>query len=424
MLDIKFIRENKDLVAMAAKRKRIDFDVEELVKVDDERRAALSSVEEKRAMQNSASDAIAQTNDSEARTAAIEQMRALKEELKLEEDALRNVMERWQSLMLRVPNLPDVSVPEGDDDSGNLEVRTWGERKNFGFTPKDHIQICEERGWADFEKGSEVAGFRGYFLKGGLTELMFGMWRFVMDHYIERGFSPMIVPSLVRRNTLLGTGYLPQGEDDLYKTQDGDYLAGTGEVATMAYYSGQTIDKAQFPIKTLAFSPCFRREAGSHGKDVKGLYRVHEFFKFEQVALCEASHEESVKLHEEITANAEQMMQRLEIPYRVVVNCGGDLGLGQVKKYDIEAWRPGHNAGEGAWGETHSASYFHDFQTRRLDIRYRDEAGKLRYAHSLNNTAMAAPRILIPFIENHQNADGTISIPAALRPYLGGREVL
>ncbi len=409
---------------MAAKRKRLDFDVEELIKIDDERRAALTSVEDKRAKQNSASDAIAQTSDPEARTAAIEQMRVLKEELRAEEEALKGVMERWQTLMLRVPNLPDISVPDGDDDSGNVEIRTWGERKTFEFAPKDHIQICEDRGWADFEKGSEVAGFRGYFLKGELTELMFALWRFVMDHYIERGFSPMIVPSLVRRNTLLGTGYLPQGEDDLYKTQDGDYLAGTGEVATMAYYAGQTLEKTQFPIKALAFSPCFRREAGSHGKDVKGLYRVHEFFKFEQVALCEASHEESVKLHEELTRNAEEMMQKLEIPYRVVVNCGGDLGLGQVKKYDIEAWRPGHNAGVGAWGETHSSSYFHDFQTRRLDIRYRDDAGKLRYAHSLNNTAMAAPRILIPFVENHQNADGTVSIPVALRPYLGGRSAL
>lgn len=420
MLDIKFIRENKDLVAMAAKRKRIDFNVEELITVDDERRAALSSVEEKRSQQNAASDAIAQTLDTEARTVAIDEMRRLKEELKIEEEALKGVMERWQALMLRVPNLPDVSVPDGDDDSGNVEVRTWGERKTFDFPVKDHIAICEDRGWADFEKGAEVAGFRGYFLKGEITELMFALWRFVMDHYIERGFQPMIVPSLVRRATLLGTGYLPQGEDDLYKTQDNDYLAGTGEVATMAYFAGTAIDKAQFPIKTLAFSPCFRREAGSHGKDVKGLYRVHEFFKFEQVALCEASHEESVKLHEELTRNAEEMMQKLEIPYRVVVNCGGDLGLGQVKKYDIEAWRPGH----GSWGETHSSSYFHDFQTRRLDIRYRDDANKLRYAHSLNNTAMAAPRILIPFVENHQNADGTINIPVALRPYLGGRETL
>lgn len=405
---------------MAAKRKRIDFNVEELITVDDERRAALTSVEEKRSQQNAASDAIAQTLDNEARAVAIDEMRRLKEELKVEEEALKGVMERWQALMLRVPNLPDVSVPDGDDDSGNVEVRTWGEKKVFDFPAKDHIAICEERGWVDFEKGAEVAGFRGYFLKGELTELMFAMWRFVMDHYIERGFQPMIVPSLVRRATLLGTGYLPQGEEDLYKTQDNEYLAGTGEVATMAYYSGTTIDRTQFPIKTLAFSPCFRREAGSHGKDVKGLYRVHEFFKFEQVALCEASHEESVKLHEELTRNAEEMMQKLEIPYRVVVNCGGDLGLGQVKKYDIEAWRPGH----GSWGETHSSSYFHDFQTRRLDIRYRDEVNKLRYAHSLNNTAMAAPRILIPFVENHQNSDGTINIPAALRPYLGGRETL
>lgn len=420
MLDIKFIRENKDIVALAAKRKHLDFNVEELLAVDDERRTRLASIEEKRSKQNSTSDAIAQITDPEARTVAIEDMRLLKEEMKKEEEELKSVMEKWQKLMVAVPNIPDVSVPDGASDAENVEIRTWGEQKQFDFEPKDHIALCEERDLADFEKGSEVAGFRGYFVKGVLAQLEFALWQFVFDHYTERGFEPMIVPSLVRRQTLVGTGYLPQGEEDLYKTQDGDYLAGTGEVATMAYFSGTVIEKSKFPIKVLAFSPCFRREAGSHGKDVKGLYRVHEFFKFEQIVLCEANHEESVKYHEEITKNAEDMMQKLEIPYRVVVNCGGDLGLGQVKKYDIEAWRPGHKA----YGETHSSSYFHDFQTRRLDIRYRDEEGKLRFAHSLNNTALAAPRILIPFLENHQNADGTINIPAALRPYVGGKETL
>lgn len=225
----------------------------------------------------------------------------------------------------------------------------------------------------------------------------------------------MLVPSLVKRVAFLGTGYLPQGEEDLYKTQDGDFLAGTGEVATMAYHMNETLPKASLPLKYVAFSPCFRREAGSHGKDTKGLMRVHEFFKFEQVILCEASHDESVRLHEELTKNAEELLQALELPYHVVVNCSGDLGLGQVKKYDIESWVPS----EDRYRETHSSSYFHDFQTRRLNIRYKDTDGTMRYTHSLNNTALATPRILISIIENNQQADGSITIPKALRPYLG-----
>ena len=213
----------------------------------------------------------------------------------------------------------------------------------------------------------------------------------------------------------VGTGYLPQSEEDLYKTQDGEYLAGTAEVASMGYYMDEILDKKNLPVKFFAFSPCFRREAGSHGKDTKGIFRIHEFVKYEQVVLCEASHEESVKIHEELTANSENLLQELKLPYRVVVNCGGDLGLGQVKKYDIEALMPS----EKKYRETHSSSYFHDFQTRRLNIRYRDEGGTVRYVHSLNNTALAMPRILCQIVENGQRADGSITIPDVLRGYMG-----
>ncbi len=272
----------------------------------------------------------------------------------------------------------------------------------------------------DLERGAKVSGFRGYFLKNDAVTLNFAIWQYAMNKLMAKGFEPMIVPSLVRRETLMGTGYIPQGEEDLYKTQDGDYLAGTGEVATMSYYSDEIVEKNIFPKKILAFSPCFRREAGSHGKNARGLYRVHEFFKLEQVVLCEADHQKSVELHEEITANVEEMLQELGIPYHVVLNCGGDLGLGQVKKYDIEAWIPS----EQKYGETHSASYFHDFQTRRLNIRYRDSDGKLRFAHSLNNTAFATPRLLISIIENYQQPDGTIKIPDVLRPYMQGKEFI
>jgi len=225
----------------------------------------------------------------------------------------------------------------------------------------------------------------------------------------------MFVPSHVKKETMMGTGYLPGGEEDTYHTQDGTYLAGTGEVATMGYYMGEVLPEGKFPIKMLAFSPCFRREAGAAGKDTKGLMRVHEFMKWEQVILCEASHQTSVEYHEELRQNAEDILRALEIPYHVVINCGGDLGQGQVKKYDIEAWVPS----EKKYRETHSCSYFHDFQTRRLGIRYKDENGKLRFAHSLNNTALAFPRALIPFVEIHQQADGSIKIPKALQKWMG-----
>lgn len=225
----------------------------------------------------------------------------------------------------------------------------------------------------------------------------------------------MLVPSLVRRETFMGTGYLPQGEEDLYKTQDGDFLAGTGEVATMGYHMDETIDLSRGPIKFLAFSPCFRREAGAHGKDTRGLIRVHEFFKWEQVVLCEGSHSESVRLHEEINRNTEEFIESLGIPYHTVVNCGGDLGLGQVKKYDIELWVPG----EETYREISSASYFHDFQTRRLNTRYRDTDGKMRFAHSLNCTAIPTPRILVSIVENYQTEDGKIRIPEVLQKFMG-----
>jgi seryl-tRNA synthetase len=235
-----------------------------------------------------------------------------------------------------------------------------------------------------------------------------------------KGFTPMIVPSLVNKKTLMGTGYLPGGEDDLYRTQDDEYLAGTGEVATMSYYSDEILEVSQLPIKMAAFSPCFRREAGSHSKDTKGLIRVHEFFKLEQVVLCEASHTESVTQHEAITENVEEILKDLELPYHVVVNCGGDLGQGQVKKYDIEVWMPSQET----YRETHSASYFHDFQTRRLNIRYRDQEGRLRFAHSLNNTAVATPRIVACILENYQQPDETIKIPTILQKYLGGKTII
>lgn len=417
MLDIRFIRENKDLIQMAARKKHLSFDVDMLLEYDDKRKALLQVVEEKRAKQNEVGQKIAQASP-EQKQSILAEMTLLKSELQKEEEQLKDVMSDWRKLMLACPNIPDMSVPEGKDDSENVEVRTWGDIPTFDFTPKGHIELCQELDLADFERGTKIAGFRGYILKNEGALLQHAVLQFTLNHMVAKGFTPMIVPSLVRKETLMGTGYLPQGEEDLYKTQDDEYLAGTGEVSTMSYYSDEILKKDQLPVKFISFSTCFRREAGSHGKQTKGLYRVHEFYKLEQVVLCEASHEESVKHHEELTNNAEEVLQALNLPYRVVVNCGGDLGLGQVKKYDIEAWIPS----ESRYGETHSSSYFHDFQTRRLNIRYADSDNKNKLVHSLNNTAIALPRVLIQIIENNQNADGSITIPPALRPYMNGLE--
>lgn len=414
MLDIKFIRENPELIKEASRKKHLSFNVDELISADQTRLEKLSLVESLRAEQNAVSDKIPNATPEE-RQDLIAKMTVLKEDLKKHEEALKEIMATWQTLMLAVPNVPDISVPEGESDEQNLEVRDWGTKPAFNFEVKDHIALAEMHDLADFERGAKVAGFRGYFLKNEAVLIEMALWQLFNEKLVAKGFTPMIVPSLVSKKTLVGTGYLPGGEDDLYRTQDDEYLAGTGEVATMSYYSDEILDASQLPIKIAAFSPCFRREAGSHSKDTKGLIRVHEFFKLEQVVLCEASHTTSVEYHEQITANVEEILQLLELPYHVVANCGGDLGQGQVKKYDIEVWMPSQNT----YRETHSASYFHDYQTRRLNIRYRDSEGKLRFVHSLNNTAVATPRIVACILENNQQADGSIKVPQVLQKYVG-----
>ncbi len=418
MLDIKFIRENPDLVKAGALKKHIKVDIDRLITLDEERRTTRQSLDERRAEQKRMSNTIALAKGDE-REKYIEGMRHLKDGMVSVEEKYKKIMEKWQALMLQVPNIPDISVPNGEDDSDNKEVKTWGEPTEFDFAPKDHVELMTKLGMVDLERGAKVAGFRGYFLKNDGVMLANAVWQLALKHFTEKGFSPMFVPSLVRRETFLGTGYLPQGEDDLYKTQDGDFLAGTAEVATMGYYMDETIDISKLPVQFLSFSTSFRREAGAHGKDVRGLIRVHEFFKWEQVVLCKAEHGESVRIHEWINRNTEEFIELLDIPYHTVVNCGGDLGLGQVKKYDIELWVPA----EKTFREISSASYFHDFQTRRLNIRYRDENGDMKFAHSLNSTAIPTPRILVSIVENYQQADGTIRIPKALIPYMG-KEVI
>jgi seryl-tRNA synthetase len=414
MLDIHFIRENPDLVKEGARKKRVEVDIDRLLQLDNERKALKQEIEGKRAEQNRMSQTIALAKGEE-REKLLEGMRHFKRGMEEAEEKLKGVMEEWQRLMLAVPNIPDISVPEGESDADNKEVKKWGEPTQFSFQPKGHVELMTALGMADFERGAKVAGFRGYFLKGDGVLLANAVWQLALKHFAGKGLSPLIVPSLVRREAFMGTGYLPQGEEDLYKTQDGEYLAGTAEVATMGYHMDEVVELKDLPIKYLSFSPCFRREAGAHSKDVKGLIRVHEFYKWEQVILCEASHEESVRLHEELNRNTEEFIELLNIPYHTVVNCGGDLGLGQVKKYDVELWVPG----ERKYREISSASYFHDFQTRRLNTRYRDAEGNMQFTHSMNSTAIPTPRILVSIVENYQQEDGSIKVPEALVLYVG-----
>ncbi|MCK5022197.1 MAG: serine--tRNA ligase [Candidatus Pacebacteria bacterium] len=417
MLDIKFIRENEDLVQAGAKKKHIDFNVKELIKLDDERKSALVTVERMRAEQNSYNERITGSDNENDKEKYIAEMKPLKEELKKAEEELKEIMQKWKVMMLQVPNVPDMSVPEGESDEENQEIKTWGDKVDFDFEAKSHIDIMNNLDMVDFERGTKVHGFRGYFLKNDGARLSWAIWNYANDFFGKKDFVPMLAPAIVKKENLYGTGHLPNEADDIYQTQDDDYLIGTAEIPITAYHSGEILKKDELPKKYLGFSPCFRREAGSHGRDTKGLIRVNEFFKIEQVILCEASHEESAKWHEWLNKNTEEFIESLGIPYRTVINCGGDLGQGQVKKYDIELWVPM----EEKYREISSASYFHDFQARRFNIKYKYKEEKAEYVHTLNATAIPTPRILVSLIENFQQADGSVKIPEVLQKYMSGK---
>ncbi|MDD3032474.1 MAG: serine--tRNA ligase [Candidatus Pacebacteria bacterium] len=415
MLDIKFIRQNIDVVKDACNKKQINSDIiDQLVEVDRKRSELMKSVENTRRLKNEANERIKNAS-SEEKKAIIEEMKKVSDD----EKEFQEIDKEFERLMLLVPNVPHSSVPNGSSDEDNVEVKNWGTIPNFDFPIKDHVELAKDLDLVDFDRGNKVSGFRGYYLKNEAALLSFAIWNFALEKLIAKGFVPMIAPSLVRESALVGTGYLPQQEEDVYKTDDGMYLAGTSEVALMNYHSGETLSKEELPKKYVGFSPCFRTEIGSYGKDVKGILRVHEFYKLEQVILCESSQEEIEKLHEEITRNSEEVLEALELPYRRVLNCSGDLGLGQVKKFDLEAWVPSQNR----YRETHSASYFYDFQTRRLNIKYKEGGGEVKYTYSLNNTLIATPRVLISLFENHQQKDGSIKIPEALHKYLNFTEI-
>ena len=420
MLDIKFIRENKEVVQTGAEKKHVDVDIDKLITLDDLRLKELKEVEDLRAEVNRVSNDISRNQDSALKIQLIEEMRIVKDDIKTKEEKLKETMTEWQLLMLQVPNVPDMSVPVGQSEADNKEVLTWGEKPKFDFTPKDHVELMTKLNMVDFERGVKVHGFRGYFLQNDGAEMTWAIWNYARKFFGEKKFTTFIAPAIVRKQHLYGTGHLPSGAEDIYQTQDGDCLSGTAEIPMMGYHSNEIIPKDELPKRYLAFSPCYRREAGAHSKDTKGLMRVQEFYKLEQLILCEASHEESVKYHEEINRNFEEFLESLGIPYRRLEICAGDLKSAQVKSYDTEAWIPSQNQ----YRELSSASYYHDFQTRRFNIRYKDEKDKSYFAHSLNSTAVATPRILVAIVENYQQSDGSVKIPEVLRKYMGDKEFI
>jgi seryl-tRNA synthetase len=418
MLDIAFIREFPDLVRAGAEKKRLKVDVDRLLAVDRQRRGLITEAEQLRAERNRKSRAIsAATGD--ARATLLAETKTITERLKRIETDLTPLEQEFEHLMLQVPNVPAPDVPEGLTEAENVEVRRWGEPPVFGFPSRDHVELGEALDLLDFQRAARIAGTRTYYLKNAAVMLDLAVLRFTLDHMVRKGFTPMLVPHLVRDEAMIGTAYFPGGEDQAYRIDKDELnLIGTAEVPLTAYHYDEILSEAELPKRYVGLSSCYRREAGTYGRDTRGIYRIHQFQKVEQVIIGVADEQTSIEAHESIVRNAEEVLQALRLPYRVVNVCGGDLGLPQVKKYDIETWMPSRQA----YGETHSASRFYDFQARRLKLRYRDRQGKVHYAHTLNNTVIASPRILIPILEIYQQADGTVVVPDVLRPYMAGIE--
>ena len=418
MIDIKLIRENPADFAQAARRKGFAVDIDALLAADAQLAELRKRFQDLRTDQKSAGKEIAQLKGDD-KAAAVARMSELKASLKDVEGQIADLEPRFDEMMMLVPQPPADDVPDGDDDTDNVELRREGEPPTFDFECKDHVVLGEALDIIDIPRGVKLAGSRNYMLKGAGALMHYAVLRLAVDRLVAKGFTLVNVPVLVNESVMVGTGFFPIGRDEAYLCErDGKSLIGTAEVPVTALHGDEILAEDDLPKKYVALSTCFRREAGAAGKDTHGLYRIHFFDKVEQVIVGRNDEAMSRQLHEEILANAEEVVQALELPYRVVNVCTGDLGLGQVQKFDIETWMPSR----GAYGETHSASRFHDFQARRLNIRYRDAAGQMHFAHTLNNTVAASPRILVPLLELNQNADGSVTVPAALRPYMGGLE--
>jgi len=421
MIYIKQIRENPQKFKDACEAKGFAVDIDRLLVVDSNLITQKKILQDIATGKNSLGKLIAQLEPNE-RSKRLAELAELKKEEDLVNEHIKRIQPEFDELMLLVAQPADDDVPIGKDDTENVEIRREGRVRQFDFEPKDHVQLGLALGIIDIERGVKLAGTRNYILKGDGALLHWAVLNFAMDCMVSKGYVPMSVPLLMKNETMTGTGFFPGSEDQTYRMEkDQLNLAGTAEVPLTAYRMGEILDAEELPLKYVALSSCFRREAGAAGKDTYGLYRIHQFDKVEQVVICKNSIEESNKFHGEILANAEVVMQALELPYRVVNVCTGDLGRGQAKKFDIEAWMPSR----GNYCETHSASKFYEFQARRMNLRYKDPKTKKNlFCHTLNNTVIASPRILIPLLELYQNSDGSVTIPLVLRPYMNGQEKL
>jgi seryl-tRNA synthetase len=416
MIDLRLLRENPDLFREASRNKRIPADIDAVVETDARLRELRVEVENLRSERNRVSKSVGKLQGA-AREAALDEARTLRERLERGEPELKRLEERLAELLLTVPNLPSPEAPVGEGEEQNVELRRWGTPRAFDFPPKDHVELALALDIADFARGSKVSGSRFYYLKNEGALLHMALQRFVMERLFARGFAPMVVPELVREEAMTGTGFFPTGRDDAYVMEkDGLFLVGTSEVSLVSYHMDEILAREELPRRYAGVSSCFRREAGAAGKDTRGFYRVHQFDKIEQVVICENEPETVRAEHEALLANAEGVLQALELPYRVALACTAELGMGQTLKHEVETWMPSRET----YSETHSCSTLGEFQSRRLNLRYRDAEGKLRFCATLNNTAVASPRILIPILETYQQPDGSVRVPAALHPYLPG----
>jgi seryl-tRNA synthetase len=420
MLDRREIRNDPDAVKDAVRKKGIDLDVDELLDLDRAVRRLQHELDQAQARRKSSAKEFAQADD--ARRAQLRAEHAeLETQLKELREQLAETTEKLNGLLLLTPTIPWDGAPVGPDDSANVILRTVGTLPEFGFKPLDHVELLEKRDWADFTRARKVAGERAYALKSDLVLLERAVHSYALDLLTAKDFTLVSVPSLVREEPLIGTGQFPAHREETYAIPADDlYLAGTAEVALVGFHSDEILDHKHLPVRYAGISPCFRREAGSAGRDVRGLLRVHQFEKVEQFVICAADADESDRWHAELLGTAEQLLQGLGLAYQVVECSTGDMGAGKYRMNDINTWMPSL----GAYRETHSCSSLHDWQARRANVRYRDTDGTVRFAYTLNNTAVATPRILAALVENFQTSEAQVRVPEVLRPYLGGRELL
>ncbi len=418
MIDVRDIKTRYDEIAKNIRDRYMNVDLEKIAADMDRRSALLSEVEALRARRNETASRMKGKLDQETRQALIEEGKAIKEELAAKESELSAIDQVFQEEVRTIPNYYSPEAPVGKEDKDNLAVKFYGEPTRFPFKAKDHVQLGEDLDILDFENGAKVSGQKFYYIKNKGVILQMALERYAMDIVLKHGFTPFITPDIAKEEILQGIGFNPRGaESNIYTIEGtGTCLVGTAEITLGGYYSGEILDKKDLPIRMTGLSHCFRREAGGAGQYSKGLYRVHQFSKLEMFIYCLP--EESDAFHKEILSIEEEIFQGLGIPYRIVDTATGDLGAPAYRKFDIEAWMPGRGD-EGEYGEVTSTSNCTDYQARSLNIRYRDDDGKLKFVHMLNGTAMALSRAVVAVMENYQEEDGSIRIPEALVPYCG-----